>query len=227
MVRKIYIAFRDLFRLPIIYMPGTLGRKLRYWYYKKKLKKCGKNVIIDEGVIIQNPKWISIGNNVWIDKYCILIAGKANLEGMLVKRIKNHNFEGQEGELIIGSNVHIAPFCLIQAHSGLKIGNNCGVGAYTAMYSLSHHYKNLKHPDNKNIYFTAMAKKQNQYLIKGPIVIGDNVGIARGSFIYCGVTIGEDSFIKAYSEVGYNIPSNTIFDEKTGKFVKRFNEVNK
>jgi len=60
-------VFSDFIKLFIIYFPGPTGRKIRYFYWRKKFKKCGKNVIIDEGVIIKNPEWISIGDNVWID----------------------------------------------------------------------------------------------------------------------------------------------------------------
>lgn len=76
----------DFFQFFLIYTPTPTERKFRYWYYKRKFKKCGKNVITDEGVIIQNQEWISVGDNVWIDKYCILMAGPVDLEGKIVKR---------------------------------------------------------------------------------------------------------------------------------------------
>ncbi len=68
MLKKLKIVIDDLIRTVITNISGNVGRKIRYLYYSKRFKKCGKNVLIDEGVIIQNPEWISIGNDVWIDK---------------------------------------------------------------------------------------------------------------------------------------------------------------
>lgn len=81
-----FMVFDDILRFFITYLPGPTGRKIRYLYWKKKFKRCGKNVIIDEGVIIQGPEWISIGDNVWIDKYCVLMAGKVTSNNRLIKK---------------------------------------------------------------------------------------------------------------------------------------------
>jgi hypothetical protein len=43
-----------------------------------------------------------------------------------------------------------------------------------------------------------------------PIVIGDNVWIGRGSIIFPGVTIGENSVVSAGSAVLSNVPPNTL-----------------
>ena len=92
-ITKIAKAIESLIALPVIYMPNPLGAKIRYLYYKRKFKKMGKNVRIDEGVIIQGAEWISVGNNVHIDKYCVIAAGKGNLSGRIVKRKENLDFE--------------------------------------------------------------------------------------------------------------------------------------
>jgi acetyltransferase-like isoleucine patch superfamily enzyme len=69
------LVLNDILKFFITYFPGPTGRKIRYYYWRGKFRKCGKNVLIDEGVIIQGPEYISIGDNVWIDKYSILMAG--------------------------------------------------------------------------------------------------------------------------------------------------------
>ena len=90
MLRKLKIVIDDIIRTVITNISGVTGRKIRYWYWSKKFKKCGKNVIIDEGVIIQNSQWISIGDNVWIDKYSVLMAGPVDFGGnSVVKKKKN------------------------------------------------------------------------------------------------------------------------------------------
>jgi len=68
---------------------GTLGIRMRYMYYKRRFVKCCRNLTIDEGVIIKGAEFMIIGDNVWIDKYCILLAGKVGLEGRICKRSKS------------------------------------------------------------------------------------------------------------------------------------------
>ncbi|MCX8167378.1 MAG: hypothetical protein N3E37_06025, partial [Candidatus Micrarchaeota archaeon] len=75
MIKKFRTLINDLIVAIISNLPGILGRKIRYFYWSRRFMSCGKNVIIDVGVIIQNPENIRVGNNVWIDKYVILIAG--------------------------------------------------------------------------------------------------------------------------------------------------------
>ena len=64
--------------IPIIFrnISGPVGSVLRRKYYKKKLKHLAKNVTIDTNIHIENPEYISKGDDTWIDKNVILIAGK-------------------------------------------------------------------------------------------------------------------------------------------------------
>jgi len=71
LLRNIKTVLFDICTFFITYLPSSTGRKLRYVYWKRKFKKCGKNVIIGEGVIIQNPECISIGDNVWKRNFCV------------------------------------------------------------------------------------------------------------------------------------------------------------
>lgn len=206
----------------ITYMPGITGRKLRYFYWSKRFKKCGKNVIIDEGVIIQGAEWISIGDNVWIDKYCILIAGPVKFEEKdIVKKRSNKNFKLKEGELYISDNVHIAPFCIIQAHSGVYIGLNCGFSSGVKIYSLSNLPNN---PTNKKdiVFFSPIANKVSYF--SSPVVINENTGVALNSIILPGVTIGVNSFITPNSVVMTDIPENSYASGYPAKKIRdRFN----
>jgi len=64
LLRKLKILFNDLVVTFITNISGPAGRKLRYFYWRKRFKRCGKNVVIDEGVLIQGAEWISIGDQV-------------------------------------------------------------------------------------------------------------------------------------------------------------------
>ncbi len=212
------IVFNDIVKFFITYLPGPTGRKLRYLYWRGKFKKCGKNVIIDEGVIIQNPEWISIGDNVWIDKYCVLIAGPVDLENINVKIKKNENFKYSYGELIIEDNIHIAPFCIIQAHGGVHIRKNSGFSSGVKVYSLSNLPTDPKNLSNI-VYFTPMDKSKSYYII-GPIVIEENTGIALNSIILPGITIYKNSFIAPNSLVLSDIPENSYASGNPAKKIK-------
>ena len=77
---------------------------LSYLSLKKKgFKKLGKNVLISKKTSFVNPKNISIGTNVRIDDYAVLIANKGVIE------IKN--------------NIHIGSFCYLNGSENLFIGN--------------------------------------------------------------------------------------------------------
>ncbi len=206
MLRKILGGFSDIVRFFIVNLPGNTGRKVRYVYYKNKFKRCGNNVLIDEGVVIQNPEWISVGDNVWIDKYCILMAGKVNLEGKIYKSRPNADFKGEEGELIIGSNIHIAPFCVIQAHGGVSIGNNCSFSSSVKLYSLTVLSNNPINPLEKT-FFSPFYDKAAHFI--SPITLGNNVGIALNSTVMAGVTLGADSFVTINSVVFFKVPPNS------------------
>ena len=56
----------------VTYWPGSLGFRMRYFYYKRRLKFLGRNVKIDTGVYFQNPQFISISENCWIDKNVVI-----------------------------------------------------------------------------------------------------------------------------------------------------------
>lgn len=222
-------GLHDLILLPIFFLPSPLGFKLRYRYYKRRLKYLGKNVQIDIGVCIQNPQYVSIGDNTWIDKYVILLAGKPYEGKRKIYRKSNHKFKGEEGELIIGHNTHIAPYVLISGMGGTYIGSNLTIASGSKIYSLSHHYRNLADPyDNYNYKFSSMAPEEEQALISAPVVIGDNSALGLNSVVLPGVTIGRNSWVGAGSVVtlNINIPPNVIALGKPMRFIKnKFEDV--
>ena len=200
-------GFLGLFRSIVTYMPGHCGDRLRYNYYKSKCKYLGRNVRIEQGAVIINPQFISIGDNTWIDKYAILEAGqnfkKDNLRGRLWK---NPDFDLEEGELKIGLNCHIAPFCIIYAQAGVSIGDNSAFGSGVKIYSISNVPSDPQDP-SQEIYFTPLRKESAYYY--APIVIKDNVGISVNSIILSGVTIEEKSFVAPSSVVMTRVKSNS------------------
>jgi galactoside O-acetyltransferase len=205
-------AFRHLFEGWLRHLGGPIGKKLRITYYKKKFKSCGHGCVIEEGVHIINPHLISLGNHIWIDKNAILIAGAFD------KKNRNYIEKGVKkikwGNLIINDNCHIAPFTLIQAHGGVSIGKNVTVAAGSKVYSLSHHYKNLNdESDTKRYSFSSMAPIDNQFLIVGNVLIGDNAAIGINSVILPATSIPSGTWVGVLSSPTSKetLKENTVF----------------
>lgn len=212
----------DLLLTFITNINGSTGRRIRYLYYHKKFKKCGTNVAIDEGVVIENPKFISIGSNVWIDKYTILIAGKTDLSKGRIKKVENKNYKSSEGELTIGDGVHIGNFNVIQAHTGVSVGNFVTTSSGVKIYSLSNYPFNEEDPEEITYANSLVGSNKTVAYVHSPIVIEDGVWLGLNCTIVGG-TIGKNSFVVSNSLVINDLPPNSYAaGNPTVKIKERF-----
>ncbi len=156
-VSLVFGAVRDTLVMFVIYLPGETGIVLRQMYYRRRLKSMGRNVRIEPGVFFQHPECISIGENCWIDRGVMLLAGKpiAGEDRRLI-RGKNRDFEG---EIVLGDKIHVAAYCTVAGMGGLRIGNNTGIGTKTSIYT-----------------YTSVSL-QPSILYSNGLVIGENVSI--------------------------------------------------
>lgn len=83
MLTKIWLGLIHLFR----YTPFFVSCRSFLW--RMALNKCGKDLMVFEGVVLRKPENIEIGNNVSLNEFCYL-----------------HG----RGGIIIGNNVRIAPY---------------------------------------------------------------------------------------------------------------------
>ena len=127
------------------------------------------------------------------------------------------NINLAQGELYIGDNVHIAPFCIIQAHGGVFIGNNSGLSSGVKIYSFSNVPTNPYDPSDQ-VLFTTMCHR-SAYLV-GSVVLDDNVGIALNSIILPGVHIEKDSFVAPMSLVINSFEKNSYITGYPAKRIK-------
>jgi acetyltransferase-like isoleucine patch superfamily enzyme len=205
-------ALRQWFEGWLRNISGPIGRRLRLSYYRKRLKACGKGCVIEEGVHFTNPHYISLGDNVWIDKNTLLIAGAFDSTN------RKYAVKGEEtinwGELTIADGCHIAPFSLIQAHGGVSIGKHVTIAAGSKIYSLSHHYRNLNDEnDSKRYSFSSTAPKEDQFLIVGNVHIGDKAAVGINSVILPGTRIPNGTWVGILSSPTRNdqLEENTVF----------------
>ncbi|MDC3315666.1 hypothetical protein OAV81_02850 [Candidatus Thioglobus sp.] len=203
---------------------GGVGQKIRYVYYKKRFVKCGKDVKIGIGVVLQGCEFMEIGNNVWIDDYCIIIAGETGeMSDREVIKIRNKSFSGEEGYVYIGNNIHFAPFCIIHGYGGVEIKDYVGFSSGVKLYSMSNHYKSMKNTSMVT-YTNPNVKDKPVVFVKSPIVINSNVLVSLNAIILVG-EVGKNSFISPASVVTMNIPENSVAEGNPARKIKnRFDD---
>jgi acetyltransferase-like isoleucine patch superfamily enzyme len=201
-------------------MPGGFGNKIRYMYYKNKFKNCGTNVIIDLGVQIDGPEWISIGSNVHIDKYCIIATGKKLIGN--IRRKSNSSFRGEAGEIIIGDNIHIAHFCIIMGYGGVVIESNCAISAGSKIYSLT----NTPYDMNDKTKITSIMPHTQAIFLLAPVVLNSNVWLGLNSIVMPGTIIDKNSFCVSNSVLMGSFPENSYIAGQPAKKIRdRFEQV--
>lgn len=205
---------------PIQYVPGAIGSRMRSLVWRFFLGRLGKHVKIDVGVQFVNPAHIFVGDDTWIDKYTVLIAGPPHEGKRVVCRKPNLDFSAQEGELHIGAKCHIAPHALIQAHGGVWIGDELTIASGTRIYSMSHHYRPLDGPQTKFYRFSTYAPEEDQVVIISPVVIKTGAAVGLNSVVLPGSVIGENSWIGANSLVQGVIPPNSIASGVPAKLIR-------
>lgn len=139
------------------------------------------------------PEWSLLKNEVGtqFNNFCIL-------------RGKEH--------IVLGEDVWVGYFCLLDGSGGLVIGNkvsiSSGVHVYTHDSSVYRAHDLKKSPDGLHIN-------------RVPVKIGNNVQIGANSVVLPGVTIGDNVIIGACSLVNKNIPSNSVAVGNPCKVIKK------
>jgi acetyltransferase-like isoleucine patch superfamily enzyme len=220
-IRIPLVVIKDMAGFFIMYMPGLTGIALRRLYYGRIFKRCGKNLVIDVGVSISGAELISVGDNVYIDKYCIIATGKKLIGD--IKRKPNVAFNGKEGEIIIGDNIHIVQFCIIMGYGGVHIGNNCVLSASSKIYSLTNTAYDLN--DKSRIVFL-MPYAQANFLLS-PVVLKFNVWLGLNTIVMPGVTVDKNSFSVSNSVLLDSFPENSYIAGQPAKRIReRFLTIN-
>ena len=179
-------------------LSGPLGYRLRQYWYGKRLARCGNNLRIEPGVHIVGADHISLGDNVWLDRGVVLIAGKPRPSVRIVKG------SGPEGFLEIGSDSHIGIQTVIQAHGTVRVGDCFTTSAGTKIYSFSND------PAECRSGTTEFGRNNPGYRVT-PVNIGRNVWLGLDVLIIGG-SIGDNCFLRPQTVVTGEIPAGYIVD---------------
>ena len=207
MLDKILRPLIEAFLRPI---GSGLGERLRYLYYRRRFKSCGTNVRIGMNVNLTGLEHISVGDNVWIDDGCILNAGLPDSFGdREVRRRDNHDYGPADGELKLGSHIHMAPGCILNAFGGgIEIGDHCGLSSGVKIYSMSNHYRSFEDP-TRITYSNPMTRGFPVVLSICPVKVGRNCFVTLGAIVLGG-TVGENSYVTPGTLVIGRFAPNTI-----------------
>ncbi len=201
---------------------GGIGQRIRYQYYKRRFKSCGVNVKIDEGVIFQNPENMIIGRDVWFMSYSVITARPIGfkLNNRIEKKIINSKFnQYQTTSLVIGNEIQIGVYNIINGLGGLIIEDRVTLSARVSIYSHSHYFRD-DNDKTKVTYANSMVINAPISCIESPIVLEKGVWLGLG-VIVLGGTIGKNSFITSNSIVKSNIEDNSYISGNPGKKIKK------
>ncbi len=213
-IRIPLVVVRDMVGFVLMYMPGPTGIALRRLYYRRAFRRCGKNLFIDVGVSISGAEFISVGDNVHIDQYCVIATGQ-ELTGQ-IERKANGSYDFTDGEIVIGNDVHIVQFCIIMGYGGVRIENNCVLSANSKIYSLTNTAYDLK---NKSRVISLMPYAQANFLLS-PVVLKSNVWLGLNTIVMPGVTVNKNSFSVSNSVLLDSFPENSYVAGQPAKRIR-------
>ena len=125
---------------------------------------------------------------------------------------KNASFRiDLNGELIIGEKVFINDNCNINCVKRIVIGKQTKIGPNVSINDHDHNYKKI----------------ENEHLLTGEVIIGENVWIGSNVVILRNTTIGDNAVIAAGSVVKGFVPANTLFLQNRENELKYFSENDK
>jgi acetyltransferase-like isoleucine patch superfamily enzyme len=157
----------------------------------------GKNVIIEPTAVIRGlngkAKKIVIGDNTYIGNDVQIICDELEI-GDYTKIHHHTNIHGYK-PCKIGHNVWIGQYCIIDTIGGTTIGNNCGIGAHSQLWS------HMKYGD---------TLEGCRFLSQSELKIGNDVWFV-GHCIVSPITAEDRSMALAGSVVTRNMEYNCIY----------------
>lgn len=212
--------FDEIYRSSIRWLDADYGRKLRYKYYKKRLKYLGDNVLIDTGVFINGAEYISIGDNTHIDKNCILVGASKDLDlsHRYLKIRDNISYKGIRGEITIGKDCHISQNTMLYGYGGISIGDNSTLSSDTKVYSLTSMAYN---PYDRSEIISIVPYDGKSPTLEGPVVLANNVWVGLDCIISPGITLGNNSFVKSQSIVNNSFEDNAYIGGNPAVYIRK------
>lgn len=195
-LRLIRAVQRELTDLPLAVlrnMPGESGRALRVQYWRARLGALGARATIGKNVEIVNPQWVFLGDDCWVDDDVTLIAGPPSASRSMVDV---GDQEVVSGCLEVGSRVHLARQVIVQAHGGVRIGDDTGIASGAKIFSLSHHHRNLADSTDETAFlFSVRCPAEQQMMMIGNVILEHSAAVAMNAVILPGARLRSFSWL--------------------------------
>jgi acetyltransferase-like isoleucine patch superfamily enzyme len=136
--------------------------------------RTGENVRLSDKASYYNCKNIVIGNNVRIDDYCVISAGKGGIE--------------------LGSNIHVAAFCLLIGQGKITLHDFSGLSSRVSIYSSSDDYSGAS-LTNPTVSSEFTNVKSADVTLDRHVIVGAGSVLLPGVVLHQGVAIGALSLV--------------------------------
>ncbi len=172
-------------------LPGVLGIKIRYFFYRNRFLSCGPKVFFSQGSSIHNFRKIRIGGYSSFGPYVQIFADQSS--------------EGIE----IGEHFSCNSNVMINADKslGIKIGAYCLIGPNVVFRASDHVFS------NRDMFIQNQGDKAGRIVVEDDVWIGANavilkdVTIKKGAVVAAGAVVVDD--VLEYQIVG-GVPAKPI-----------------
>ena len=171
-------------------------------YYRKIFKQLGAGSSIRSPLLITNPKYISIGDNVQVR------------EGLRMEAQTGWFGQAFTPDLVIEDNVSIEQHGTISCANKVVIGRNTVI-SYDVTIT-----------DNDHTYEKIGVSVMLQPLIVNKVIIGENCFIGAGAKILAGTVLGKQCIVGSNSVVRGEFPDYCVIVGSPARVIKRYNAQN-
>jgi acetyltransferase-like isoleucine patch superfamily enzyme len=171
-------------------------------YYRRVFASFGVNSILFKPLLLNNPRFMHIGNNVAIGQ-------GVRMEALVTngKRIP---------ELRIGDNVNIEQNVHLICHSRLIIGNDVSITGHCAIVDVTHPYANVNDP----VKIGARILDEDSF-----VEIGKGSFLGFGALVMPNVRIGDYCIVGANSVVTKDVPDYSVVAGNPAKILRHYNSL--
>jgi acetyltransferase-like isoleucine patch superfamily enzyme len=204
--------------------------------YRQRFKSCGRDVVIEDGVEIENPQVIEVGDRVRFGRGFRMIEGPRVCRiGSDVVFMPNAFIQGHGDRLIIGSDIdfypqtyvslgagangfveignhtHFAPGCVLYGGGGLRVGPYCNIAAHCVLTTVGHDPVVREQP------MAIAAAVERPITLVEDVWLGANVTVTSGVTIAKGCVVGANAVVNRDTEpfgLYCGVPARRVRDRK-------------
>jgi acetyltransferase-like isoleucine patch superfamily enzyme len=155
---------------------------------RTKFATIGRDVVLEEGVLVFKPERIRLGSNIYVGHYAVLRGFDIN-------------------EMVIGDDTWIGQFCYLNSAGGIEIGRRVGVGPGVKIMSSRHGEEGRSLPVLMcDIEFAKVTIEEGSDIGIGAIIL-PGVTVGRGAIVGAGAVVTRD--VEPFSVVA-GVPARRI-----------------